>query len=250
MIGRRWNILEQFCVDKQYSKIFARHCSTHVQTAKTLAVYSIDANDNFEAFIAWLKPFVGHRLIAKPAHGSGKVLFLDRNNAEQEIREFFAFSRMNFFHLVRETQYKDLEKKVIVEENISRTDNINDYKFFCAGGKVMYCQVDVDRFVEHKRALCSVPHFKTYPVESKYKIATGLKRPERFDEMIEIAGELSRDFDFVRVDLYEVEDGIYFGEYTFSPDAACARLSDENFGIDALRKVRSALQARHDGVTR
>jgi hypothetical protein len=240
MIANKWSLLQQFCVDKEYSKIHACH-SARVKAAKTIAIYRIDANESAKDFVAWLKPFLGRRLIAKPTHGSGRVLFLDRSENEAAIRDFFSYCKTNFFYVVRETQYKNLERKIIIEENISRADNINDYKFFCARGQVLYCQVDVDRFIDHKRALCSVPDFVTLPVESKYKIPAGLQKPAKFNEMIEIASVLSKDFDFVRVDLYLVEDGIYFGEYTFSPDAACARLSSEAFGIEALRKVRSRL---------
>ena len=44
-----------------------------------------------------------------------------------------------------------------------------------------------------------------------------LPQPEKFDEMIHIAEILSKEFKFVRVDLYELEGKVYFGELTFSP---------------------------------
>jgi hypothetical protein len=241
MIRNNWSILEQFCVDKQFSKIYASHASS-VKVARTISVFSIDKNESVEDFIKWLKPFMGKRLIAKPTHGSGKVLFLDRSIAEDAIRDFFTYSKTNFFYIVRETQYKNLERKIIVEQNISKANTINDYKFFCAKGSVMFCQVDVDRFINHKRAICTVPEFEQIHLKTKFlNNPDSLQRPLRFDEMIKIAAELSADFDFVRIDLYDVDDGIYFGEYTFSPDAASANYSNEVFAIESLRKIRALL---------
>ena len=239
MIGSKWGVLAQFCVDKEFAKIFAAE-SSNVKTAKTHAVFSIDECENVGRFIEWLKPFLGRRLIAKPTHGSGKVLFLDRNVGENEIRKFFAYSCMNFFYLIRETQYKNLERKILLEENISADNNLNDYKFFCARGRVLFCEVDVDRFTDHKRAICTVPAFEIVPVQTKHlEIPDRVQKPPCFDRMVEIAASLSKPFEFVRVDLYNVNGDVYFGEYTFTPGGAADNFSSEKFGIEILTRIRA-----------
>jgi hypothetical protein len=242
MIKNRWTMLQQLCVDKQFAKIFAAR-TTEVNIAKTIAIFNLEYNRRPEEFVRWLNPYIGQRYVIKATHGSGRVMFLDRNITERDAREFFADARKNFFYTVRETQYKSLERKIIIEENVSMSGNVNDYKFFCVKGQVIYCQVDVDRFVNHKRALCTVPDLKIIPVQTKLlEIPENLERPPKFAEMMRVASELSGDFDFVRIDLYAVEDRIYFGEYTFTPGGACDNFSDEMFAIEFQRTVNSLMR--------
>src|SRR5450432_3544530 len=211
MIENRWSLLQQLCVDKQYAKIFAARAAD-VNVARTIAVFSLEYNPSPQDFAAWLNPHIGRRAVAKSTHGSGDVLFLDGDISESDVYTLYADANRNFFYRLRETQYKSLERKIIIEENISTSDDINDYKFFCVKGNVIYCQVDVDRFVNHRRALCTVPDFGILPVKTNFlEIPDHLERPPQFNEMVRIASDLSRDFDFVRIDLYAVDDRVFFG---------------------------------------
>jgi hypothetical protein len=247
MISNNWSLLQQFCVDKQFAKLLAAHAA-NVKIPRTIAVFSLQKPARLENFMAWLKPYIGSRLIAKPTHGSGKVLFLDRSVTDDDVADFFADSRRSFFYALRETQYKTLERKIILEENISNRDHINDYKFFCVKGQVLYCQIDVDRFVNHKRALFRLPDFTIIPVKTKFlELADHIQKPARLEAMMQIASELSKELDFVRIDLYDVEDGVYFGEYTFSPGAACDNFSNTEFANEFLRTVRTLLRSRSQG---
>jgi hypothetical protein len=241
MIANRWNLLQKLCVDKQYAKMLAAQVPG-VKLPRTVAVYNIDANERVESFLKWLEPHLGKRLVAKPTHGSGKVLFLDHDLPESEIRAFFALSKRNFFRIMRETQYLALERKILVEENISKEGDLNDFKFFCADGRVLYCQIDVDRFTDHRRVLCTIPEFKTINVKTKFlEVPDEVVRPRRLDEMVRIAGQLSKEFDFVRIDLYDADDGVYFGEFTFTPGAGCDNFSNAEFASEFLRTVNSSL---------
>lgn len=228
MIRDDWTQLERLCVDKEYAKIVAVGLSRDVRVARTLAAYCIDRRTNLRGLQAWLEPFLGRHLVAKPTHGSGCVLFLDRENARREIPGLLAQSRKNLFHIVRETQYKDLEPKIIVEENLARPDEtLIDYKFFCSNGVVHCCQVDVDRFTGHKRALYTVPDFRQLQVRYGYDIPDATAAPSSLSEMLEVARSLSLGFDFVRIDLYDTAEGIFFGEFTFSPCSGSNSISDE-----------------------
>jgi hypothetical protein len=251
MIENRWSLLQQLCVDKQYAKIFAARAAD-VNVARTIAVFSLEYNPSPEDFIAWLNPHIGRRAVAKATHASGNVLFLDRNIAESDVYALYSDAHRNYFFTARETQYKSLERKIIIEENISMGDDVNDYKFFCVKGNVIYCQVDVDRYVHHKRAICTVPEFRIVPVMTNFlEIPDHLARPPQFTEMVRIASDLSRDFDFVRIDLYAVDDRVFFGGYAFTPGAACENFSDEQFAIDFQRTINSLLRNRaSDGVLR
>lgn len=54
-------------------------------------------------------------------------------------------------------------------------------------------------------------------------------KPKNFDRMIEIVKKLSEDFDYVRVDLYNIDGEIYFGELTFCPDGGFGKFTDINW---------------------
>jgi hypothetical protein len=190
--------------------------------------------------MSWINPFMGQRMVLKPTHSSGKILFLDRRISAFDIDSFLEHAKKPFFRIVRETQYIHLEPKLILEENISGFDNINDYKFFCINGKPVYCQVDIDRFIAHKRAICTIPDFKILDVRFGYDIAKNVKKPDNFDAMIKIASDLAAPFSFVRIDLYNIDGDIFFGEYTFSPGAGSDHISDENWAITFYAKVKSA----------
>lgn len=246
MISNRWSPAEIRCVDKEYAKVHAASVS-RVKVPRTVDVFPLHSDVRSENLLAWLKPYLGQHMVAKPTHGSGAVLFLDRAVSTNEINTFLARSKRNFFHPIRETQYTTLQRKVLIEENLSTGAGINDYKFFCAAGQVLYCQVDLDRFTDHKRAICTLPDFAVIPVRTKLlDIPQHVEAPPHLGDMLRIAAELSREFSFVRIDLYDVPDGVYFGEYTFSPGAACDNFSDSAFAAEMLQRVRSSLERRHN----
>lgn len=63
-----------------------------------------------------------------------------------------------------------------------------------------------------------------------------LKKPSNFDEMIDLAKRLSKGFPFVRVDLYNVESKIYFGEMTFYPWSGYVAFSPDIFDFNLGEK--------------
>jgi hypothetical protein len=242
MILDGWNALERRCVDKELAKDLALQ-SADVKIARTVAVFNLKRHVRPKELLDWLRPYLGKPLVAKPTHGSGPVLFLDREITYSQVHEFLIASKKKFFYAIRETQYEALPRKILIEENISKGGSIDDYKFFCVKGVVLYCQVDIDRFTNHRRAICTVPDFAVVPVRTKFlEIPQHLERPAHFDEMVQIASDLSRDFSFVRIDLYDTDDGVYFGEYTLSPGGASDNFSDVNFANEFLRQVRSVMR--------
>jgi hypothetical protein len=234
-------MLQINCVDKQYAKKFVSELATGVKIPRTISVYHISGQTSVDEFEAWLGTYLGKHFVAKPAHSAGRVLFLDKEMQKSELLDFFEYSKTNYFRIGRETLYENLERNVIIEENISREGTIlNDYKFFCSNGIVHYCEVDIDRFSEHKRAICTVPNFDLLPVRYGRDVPDRVQRPKHLSQMIDIARALSMKFDFVSVDLYDTDEGAYFGEFTFSPGAGSMNISDEKFAIEFLQKVRAA----------
>lgn len=56
-------------------------------------------------------------------------------------------------------------------------------------------------------------------------------------KIIEISSKLSKPIDVVRVDLYDMEGVVYFGEFSFTPEAGCASFSDSGFGAFFVRRI-------------
>lgn len=117
-----------------------------------------------------------------------------------------------------EPHYKHIKPKVFVEEYLD--DNIKDYKLFCINGKFIFCQLDSDRFKGHCRNLYD-KNFKLLNfIKGAQNCNYKLLKPSNYSKMIKISEKISKIFEFVRVDLYNVNNKIYFGELTFIPGAA------------------------------
>lgn len=117
-----------------------------------------------------------------------------------------------------EFQYALMEPVIIAEEFVDhRGDDLPDYKFLCFDGVPVYCWVDIDRYSNHKRNVYNLKWELQPWNQDRYGTTNYLlKAPDNFDKMIEIAAKLSAGFPHVRVDLYNVNGKIYFGEMTFT----------------------------------
>ena len=129
--------------------------------------------------------------------------------------------KTNYAMLGREWPYYSVKPRIIIEKFMvdeSGTE-LKDYKFFCFNGKVKCFSVDFNRFTNH-RANYYTPDFelltlgkKLCPPDPDQK----LDKPQHLDEMIRIAEQLSAGIPFLRVDLYNINGQIYFGELTLFP---------------------------------
>ncbi len=131
----------------------------------------------------------------------------------------------------REWAYWDMETGIVAEELLENPDNpeagVDDYKFFCYGGKAEYLVVDTDRFIGHKRNFYDRDWNNLHIISDCPPCDREIKKPENFERMLEIAEILSRDFPFARVDLYNISGRIYFGELTFYPWSGYVQFSPD-----------------------
>ncbi len=169
-----------------------------------------------------------NRFVAKAAHSSGWNILckdkttLDRRRFEQSL---YTWLQTNFYEIGREWIYKDISPKIVVEEFIETAAGESpwDYKFFCFHGEPKFIQVDYSRFSNHTRNLFDLK-WNLLPCSLEYPNSDNVSDPPtNLQEMIQLAGKLSEDFPFVRVDLYDVDEKVYFGELTFCPGKACER---------------------------
>ena len=109
--------------------------------------------------------------------------------------------------------------------------DLPDYKFFCFNGKVKFFKIDFGRFVEHHANYYS-PNGDLLPFgEVAFKPDPNYVQnmPSNLSEMIRIAETLSANYKFLRVDLYNVNGKIYFGELTFYPAAGMGAFIPEEW---------------------
>ena len=133
--------------------------------------------------------------------------------------------RKNIGALHAEPQYKGMKPCVIAEEVLPcdpGTTTLTDYKIWCFNGKAYYVWICNDRSKGGNSA-----HVMTYDLDwnahpefsvfnSDYLRGEIMPKPQNFEEMIQVAEKLSQGFPELRVDLYNVQGKIYFGELTFT----------------------------------
>lgn len=118
-----------------------------------------------------------------------------------------------------EPQYKEIAPMVFAEELIDTETNAwpEDYKFNCINGEPYHIFVGLEREVSVKYGTFDLDWNQLPYTKAEFKPTAYPKKPKYLKEMADIARALSKDFEFVRVDLYEQGDRIIFGELTFSP---------------------------------
>ena len=171
--------------------------------------------------IEWDK--LPNRFVLKTNHDSGNNgVFICRDKSKIDkakwTKKINASLHRDTFIPGREWVYKDVKRCVFAEEYLEdATGELRDYKFFCFGGVVKYLFIATERqsggevkfnyFDADFNDLGIVQH---HPMSDKK-----IEKPAMFEQMKELAANLSNGLPEVRVDLYEVDGKIYFGEYTF-----------------------------------
>lgn len=133
--------------------------------------------------------------------------------------------RKNIGALHAEPHYKNMKPCVIAEEVLpleKGATSLTDYKMWCFNGKCDYIWICKDRCAGGNSAYVMTydkswhPHPEFSIFNSDYLQADVMPKPRNFDKMVEIAEKLSKGFPEVRVDLYNIDGKIYFGELTFT----------------------------------
>ena len=186
-----------------------------------------------------------NQFVIKCNHGCGyNIIVKDKSQLDlEEVKaKLDQWMNENFaFKVSCELQYRDIEPKIIIEKFIENknSDELNDYKFYCFGGKVEYIQVISDRVGNtHKVSFYDTDWQKqTWWDNVFYK--GEVEKPAKLSEMMELAQKLCKGFNFVRVDLYYLDtDEIYFGEMTFSPSSGFMRWSSEEINLTLGKKIK------------
>lgn len=181
--------------------------------------------DNFEKIDFDKLP---DQFVLKCNHDSGGLVIctnkkdFDINGARKKIKRSL---KSNFYWIGREYQYKNIIPKIICEQYITEDGNVpEDYKIYCFNGIPDAILVCKGRFSKgsHKAQYYFYDHnwnFLPYNKGDTIKNDLKVEKPKNLEKMLEIARKLSEDFIFARIDLYNVDGKIYFGEITLSPNS-------------------------------
>ena len=175
------------------------------------------------------------RFVLKCTHDSGG-LFICTDKTKMDVGvvkgKIEKSLKRDYFYNGREWPYKDVPRKIIAEQYIQDSNGeLLDYKFMCFGGKVKCSFVCSDRFSEKGLHVTFFDRdWNVMPFERHYpSVKEGLPKPQNYEKMIELAEILSHNIPFVRVDFYEVDGKIYFGELTLYPGCGFEEFTPEHW---------------------
>lgn len=167
------------------------------------------------------------QFVLKCTHDSGSVVVckdkkaFDYTDARRKIKRK---QKKDLFWWGREWPYKDLSPRIIAEKYMKdeKSEDLVDYKFFCFNGEPKFIYIS-ENLSNHELASISFFDLEFNSVPFKRNDFRELQhppvRPVNFEKMVELSKILSKNHIFLRVDFYEINGKIYFGELTFFPAA-------------------------------
>lgn len=165
--------------------------------------------------------------VIKSNNGSAQAVVVDDKSAADQAAIKHAASHWfdrQFGIATAEPHYTRISPLIMAEKRLPTPDGSLpiDYKFHCFAGRPINCLVcsgrNTDDFHSHFNLYNTEPWSElTDCVKQRYRASESFPMPEKLPEMLQIASRLSEGFPFVRIDLYEVEGKVWFGEMTFTP---------------------------------
>lgn len=227
-----WNNLQTYTEKMQWEKIYDKN------PMKTMLADKYCVREWIENKIGneYLIPLIGvwdsfddidfdllpNQFVLKTNHGTGTNLIVkskEELNLKRTKRMFEDWMKTDYaFTNSIQLHYREIPRKIIAEKYLeTELGELQDYKFLCFDGKPCFCWVDLGRFSKHTRTVFNM-NWELQPwTQATYGISShDIPKPKNFDKMVEIATILSQGFSHVRVDLYNVDGKIYFGEMTFT----------------------------------
>lgn len=227
----QWRILKDrnkiytYLADKYKVREYVKEKIGEEYLIKLLGVYSKAEDIPYED--------LPNKFVMKCNHDSGSVLICKdkkKINIKKINRKMNFFLKRNFYYLTREWHYKNISPLIICEELLEEKGELPiDYKFhiFNKNKKTkIYIQcVDIDKQNKRKRIFLE-EDWKKAPFNYKYNRLEEIpQKPYNLELMLKLAKQLAENFSYVRVDFYEINKKIYFGELTFTPGAGLERIS-------------------------
>lgn len=222
------------CSDKFEVRKYVEECGFEDILNELYAVYDNAKEIDFKAF--------KQPVFFKCNHCSGAnvIYYPDKPFDKSDfIKRFNFILKQNYCWKSREWNYKNIKTKILAEK-VLRDKNGNlpkDYKFLCFSGepKILFLDLEV---CNEDGCHSSVNYRNVYdmnfdPIDMtetrEHKDIDTIQKPENFEYMVEIARKLSAPFRHCRVDLYNVDGKIYFGEITFYHGGGCNNIEPKEW---------------------
>jgi hypothetical protein len=226
------------CVDKYRVREYLESKGLSNILVKLYGVYEKVEDIPFET--------LPNKFVLKTSNGSGtNIICRDKNKLSKEkiLANVNKFLKQSSASAGREWAYAMGVPKVIIEELLEDHNSLDgaiwDYKYLCFNGKPEYVVLDIDRFTNHKRNIYDVEWIDQHVISDHPCIDDRtFEKPKNYERMVEIATKLSEDFPAVRVDLYNINGRIYFGELTFFPWSGYVQFNPDSFDFEMGKKFR------------
>lgn len=201
--------------DKYEAKVYVQSIIGDKYIIPTIGIWDKFEDINFKE--------LPNSFVLKTTHDQGGVVIckdlstFDITKANVKLNKHL---KSNLFDISREWPYKNIHPRIIAEKFMvdSKSGELKDYKFFCFNGEPKLLYVASGR--QDKQNGLTFDYFdmdfnKLDITQAYGHSKNPIKKPETFDEMVFISKKLSEGLPHVRVDLYEINGKIYFGELTF-----------------------------------
>ncbi|MCM1139811.1 MAG: hypothetical protein NC453_14685 [Muribaculum sp.] len=184
------------------------------------------------------------KFVIKPNNGCGDVIVFSKS-IESSEHKAVSLLRKNFYNIYGlesgEIQYSYIKPCIFAEEFIDNDSDFSsslvDYKFFCFMGEPKICGVYYDRKC-NSHDMNSTFYDMDWQIQKQWRDpkimlqSKDIPKPKCFDEMKSLCRTLAKEFHFVRIDLYESNGKVYFGEFTFTPASCCGGSLNPAFFIE------------------
>lgn len=214
------------CADKYFAREYIIKHGLEEYLPKLIGVYENVDDIDFEK--------LPEKFALKCTHGAGFNIICKNKSIldiEKSKKDLNKWLHTDFGISAGEMHYSKMKPRIICEEFLDGLDNEVpiDYKFFCFNGVPRFLEVCTGRFKDLKFSFYDMNwNFLDYQSDRYKGKVEKIDKPQSFDKMREIAKALSSDFNFVRVDFFDIKGKAYIGELTFTPHAGrITSMSDE-----------------------
>ncbi len=175
------------------------------------------------------------RFVLKVTHGCGwNIICPDKNKLDiQKAKSCLSkWLNMSWYNIKGEWVYKNIPPKIICEKYLDgdKVLGLVDYKFLCFQGKPEFIDVHINRYTYHMEAVYNTNWNIEAFLEVIPRIEQEIPKPSQFDLMLDLAKKLSTGINFCRVDFYNYDEMVIFGEITFFPWSGYERFTPPSFG--------------------
>ena len=178
-----------------------------------------------------------NQFVLKCNHNSGLGMCICKDKSKLEIEKVKAELRkglqQDYYLTSREWPYKNVSRKIVCEKYMEdrQAHELIDYKFMCFNGVVKCSFTCSERFTESGLKVTFFDKdWNVMPFERHYPVSKNPpKKPINYDKMIQFSEQLSKEIPFVRVDFYEINGQLFFGELTFYPGSGFEEFTPEEW---------------------